>query len=163
MHSQAKLFLASAATLLPLLSQTAKRDRADDWPTYNRDLAGTRFSPLAQINTSNVGKLALAWSFRTPDIQGQPPGGGISGEPEITPLVINGVMYLTARDRVVALDPETGKEIWSHPMESGQLASPRGVAYWPGDKQQSAAHHFHGRPAEFGRIQAIDRAECEHR
>ena len=136
MRTRARLILASTATLLPLLSQTAKstRDRADDWPTYNRDLAGTRFSPLTEINTGNVGKLALAWSYRTPDVPGQPPGGGISGEPEITPLVINGVMYLTARDRVVALDPETGHEIWSHPMESGQLASPRGVAYWPGDR-----------------------------
>ena len=93
MRSEARLILAAVATLLPLLSQT--RDRADDWPTYNHDLAGTRFSPLAQINTANVGKLALAWSYYTPDIQGQPRGGGISGEPEITPLVINGVMYLT--------------------------------------------------------------------
>ncbi len=145
MRAQARWILAAAATLVPLLSQTT---HPDDWPTYNRDLAGTRFSPLAQINTANVGKLALAWSFYTPDIQGQPPGGGISGEPEITPLVINGVMYLTARDRVVALDPETGREIWSHPMRSrpARVSSRRGLL--AGRPQQSAAHHLHRRPAE---------------
>src|SRR5579862_6769417 len=109
MRWQARLILAATAALWPLLSQNTPGTRPDDWPTYNRDLAGTRFSPLAQINTSNVAKLAPAWSYRTPDVDGQPPGGGISGEPEITPLVVNGVMYLTARDRVVALDPETGK------------------------------------------------------
>ncbi len=134
MRWQARFILAATVALSPLVSQTTNTNRPDDWPTYNRDLAGTRFSPLAEINTGNVVKLAPAWSYRTPDIAGQPPGRGISGEPEITPLVINGVMYLTARDRVVALEPETGKEIWSHPMETGQLASPRGVAYWPGDR-----------------------------
>src|SRR5580658_1014734 len=141
MRSEARLILAATATLLPLLAQTtppkhlaSAHTRADDWPTYNHALAGTRFSPLAQIKAANVGKLALVWSYHSPDIKGQPRGGGISGEPEITPLVINGIMYLTARDRVVALDAETGREIWRHPIESGQLASPRGVAYWPGDR-----------------------------
>ena len=141
MRPSTRLVLAAAA-VLPLLSQTSQnappgaqpRDRSGDWPTYNRDLAGTRFSPLTGINTGNVRKLAPAWTFYMPEIKGQPDGGGISGEPEITPLVINGVMYLTARDRVVALEPETGKVIWSHAMEAGQLASPRGVAYWAGDR-----------------------------
>jgi glucose dehydrogenase len=135
MCSLVKSILAAMATLLPVVAQTTPATRgADDWPTYNRDLAGTRFSPLAQINTANVAKLAPAWSYFLPVIEGQPPGGGISGEPEITPLVLSGVMYLTARDRVVALDPETGREIWRHTMEKDQLASPRGVAYWPGDR-----------------------------
>ncbi len=53
---------------------------------------------------------------------------------ELTPLVVNGVMYVSAQTRVMALEPETGKEIWRYEVEGGQ-ASPRGVAYWPGDRQ----------------------------
>ncbi|MGE5721326.1 MAG: PQQ-dependent dehydrogenase, methanol/ethanol family, partial [Sphingomonadales bacterium] len=59
-----------------------------DWPRYARDLAGTRFSPLKQIDTGNVSKLAPAWSFRV-----RPEGGGgIVGS--ATPIVIDGTIYL---------------------------------------------------------------------
>ena len=81
---------------------------------YNRDLAGTRYSPLTQINTANVTKLTQAWTYRL-----QPEGKTLtSSSPaeifqEITPIVVNGVMYTPAGNRVVALDPETGKEIWT--------------------------------------------------
>ena len=54
---------------------------------------------------------------------------------EVTPIVVNGVMYLPAGNRVVALDPETGKEIWRYDLKNGAMASQRGVAYWPGDKK----------------------------
>jgi glucose dehydrogenase len=108
---------------------------AADWPMYNRDLAGTRFSPLTQINSSNVQKLTKAWSYRLnregKTITGQSPSELYQ---EITPIVVNGIMYMPAGDRVVALDPATGKELWVHEME-GTLASFRGVAYWPGDRQ----------------------------
>jgi glucose dehydrogenase len=93
-----------------------------------------RLAPLTDINAASTRKLVPAWSDDLPEVKkGEPAGGGIS-EPEITSLVVKGVMYLTARVRLVALDPETGKEIWSHPMEAGQLASLRGVAYWQGDR-----------------------------
>src|SRR5437588_10331969 len=78
-----------------------------EWPTYNRDLAGTRYSPLAQINASNVSQLKLAWSYRPGES-----GGRVSAQ--VTPLVIRGRMYLTAGNRVVALEPDTGKEIWTY-------------------------------------------------
>ena len=51
---------------------------------------------------------------------------------EVTPIVVNGVMYLPSGNRVVALAPETGKEIWRYELPDG-LASFRGVAYWAGD------------------------------
>jgi quinoprotein glucose dehydrogenase len=51
---------------------------------------------------------------------------------EITPIVVNGVMYMPSGNRVVALEPETGKEIWRYELPEG-IASFRGVAYWPGD------------------------------
>jgi glucose dehydrogenase len=117
-----------------LCSLAASAQQAADWPMFNRDLAGTRYSPLTQINTANVGKLAKAWSYAF-----ERAGKTISGDSpfelyqEITPIVVNGVMYLPSGDRVVALEPETGKEIWTYEVKGG-LASFRGVAYWPGDK-----------------------------
>ena len=71
-----------------------------DWPNYNRDLAATRYSPLKQINTTNVANLKQAWS------------ASIQGGTEV-PLVVNGVMYATSGPRVVALDAVTGQEVWS--------------------------------------------------
>ena len=111
-----------------------RRNPAADWPMFNRDLAGTRYSPLTQINTTNVATLTQAWSYRL-----RPEGKNIAAlSPseifqEITPIVVNGVMYLPSGNRVVALEPETGKEIWSYELKEGQ-ASFRGVSYWPGDR-----------------------------
>ena len=119
---------ASGATLP---AQESGRSAAADWPTYNRDLAGTRYSPLDQIDTGNVGELQEVWSYRF-----HPEDGFVEGpEPaelfqQVTPIVVGGVMYLAAGDRVVALRPETGEEIWRHELSEG-LASFRGVAYGP--------------------------------
>jgi len=119
-----------AAALLP--AQTS-RIPAADWPTYNRDLAATRFSPLTQINAGNVTKLTVAWSYRLRPNANSPSAATLN---QVTPIVVNGVMYLPAGNRVVALDAETGKEIWSYELQSG-VASQRGVAYWPGDRNNS--------------------------
>lgn len=117
-----------AGSAMPALLGQAGRG---DWPMYNRDLAGTRYSPLTQINARNVASLTQAWSYRL-----QPAGfrfATAGGAAEVVPLVVKGVMYLSTQTRVVALEPETGKERWSYDVQ-GQ-ASPRGVAYWPGDRQ----------------------------
>jgi len=94
---------------------------------YNRDLAGTRYSPLAQINTKNVAGLKLAWSFQL-KLDPKAPGP----QSEATPIVVNGVMYLPAGNRIVALEPETGKVIWQYMLTEG-APQRRGVTYWPGD------------------------------
>jgi len=96
---------------------------------YGHDLASTRFSPLSQINSGNVDKLAVAWTYAM-----RPGGTGPAGAAyaQVTPIVVNGVMYLPAGNRVLALDPETGKEIWVYQRPTG-LVSARGVAYWSGD------------------------------
>ncbi|HLB31910.1 MAG TPA: pyrroloquinoline quinone-dependent dehydrogenase, partial [Gammaproteobacteria bacterium] len=110
------------------------RDPSADWPMYNRDLAGTRYSPLDQINAGNVASLAPAWSYRF-NREGHKPISGPSHFElfqQITPIVVKGIMYLPAGDRIVALEPETGREIWVHELAEG-IASFRGVSYWPGD------------------------------
>src|SRR5271166_3371001 len=99
--------LAASALLAALGAQTAP----GDWPMFNRDLAGTRYSPLAQINPGNVGALTQVWSYRL-----QPTGfrfATASGTAEVVPVVVKGVLYLSTQTRVVALEPETGKELWS--------------------------------------------------
>jgi quinoprotein glucose dehydrogenase len=93
-----------ALLILPIAFAQSGRERnaASEWRTYNHDLAGTRFSPLSQINASNVARLTHAWTHR-------PGATGARPSPEVTPIVVNGVMYLTAGSRVIALEPETGK------------------------------------------------------
>jgi glucose dehydrogenase len=106
----------------------APQNEAADWPMYNRDLAGSRFSPLNQINTRNVARLARAWSYKI----GKVTATGITGGSELTPIVVNGMMYLATDHRVAALEPETGKEIWSYELQNGDPTR-RGVSFWPGD------------------------------
>ena len=77
---------------------------AGDWRTINRDAAATRYSPLTQINTGNVAQLRQAWTFPMT-------GGGSS-----VPLVVDGVMYVASGRRVVAVDADTGQEVWAHTM-----------------------------------------------
>jgi quinoprotein glucose dehydrogenase len=101
-----------------------------DWRTIDRDLAQTRFSPLKQITRANVSKLAVAWTYP------------MKGNNTASPLVIGGVMYLPAGARVVALDADSGKEIWSHTEArdatlTRDTISTRGVGYWPGDKRHA--------------------------
>ena len=124
---------------LPALFAQSTKTPAADWPMFNRDLASTRYSPLTQITTANVANLAQVWSYRL-----QPPNfrfATAGGAAEVVPIVVNGVMYISTQTRVVALNPESGKEIWSHDVTGGQ-ASPRGVAYWPGDRQNPARVMF---------------------
>ncbi len=100
---------------------------AGDWPTYNHDLAGTRFSTLAQINADNVTRLTQVWTHRAPQEGPPSPFGGS----EATPIVIDGVMYFPIGSRVFALDADTGREIWQYPVPNGQV-NRRGVSFWPG-------------------------------
>jgi len=142
-----------------LLSAQATSPPASDWPMHGRDAGAQRFSPLKQITTQNVSKLKLAWTYDTPaevpppvpeesanDAVAPPAGAAAPQAPappaanpgrpspiqsEATPLVVNGVMYLaSAYNRIVALDADTGKEIWVKNI--GHQPSTRGLAYWPG-------------------------------
>src|SRR5262245_58455921 len=135
--------LSCVAVLLVLTavvsSQTGQPSTANgEWPTYNADLKGTRYSPLDQINGSNFNKLEIAWRFKT-DSLGPFPEYKLEG----TPLMVKGVLYTTGGTRrsVVALDAKTGELIWAHSLREGKRAaaaprqlSGRGVAYWTDGK-----------------------------
>ncbi|MDB6086189.1 MAG: rane-bound PQQ-dependent dehydrogenase, glucose/quinate/shikimate family, partial [Gammaproteobacteria bacterium] len=101
-----------------------------EWPEYGNTLAGTRFSPLTQLDVGNVGQLKLAWSYRTGVVQ----KGETSGM-EATPLLVNGTLYFcTQTNVVIALDPETGVQKWRYdpkvdPTGASLVATCRGVAY----------------------------------
>src|SRR6187455_486047 len=81
-------------------SATAKGNGAD-WPRYAGDLAGTRFSTLKQINTQNVQTLMPAFTV-----------AGVGGQE--TPIVVNGVMYVSTAQGVLAVEADSGKEIWRY-------------------------------------------------
>jgi glucose dehydrogenase len=129
-----KRLLALISVPCVLMAQRAATRNDGDWPMFLHDLAGTRYSPLKQIDAGNVGKLVQAWFYgfnrEGKTIRGLSPSELYQ---EITPIVVDDVMYLPAGDRVVALEPETGKEIWTYELNEG-LASFRGVSYWPGDR-----------------------------
>jgi glucose dehydrogenase len=110
-------------------AQVGKTANDGEWPMYNRDLAGTRYSPLKQINSGNVATLARAWSY---PLGRDSTAGSLSGGSEFTPIVVNGLMYVAASDHVAALEPETGREVWRYLVKGG-VPSRRGLAYWPGD------------------------------
>jgi alcohol dehydrogenase (cytochrome c) len=89
------------------------RPPVDSWPTYNGDYSGRRFSTLTKINDQNVKSLSLAWMHQLPRT-GAAPGGRLAG----TPILLNGVMYITSPDKVWALDARTGRELWAYTWTS---------------------------------------------
>ncbi|HVG54630.1 MAG TPA: hypothetical protein VM846_09385, partial [Vicinamibacterales bacterium] len=106
------------AGVLTLAQGTVSRDlllkpSPDSWPMYNGDYTGRRFSPLTTINTSNVGSMTLSWVYR-PNPGNTPAGGG--GQTVVTikgtPVVANGVMYVSIPDHVWAVDARSGRELW---------------------------------------------------
>ena len=108
----------------------------DDWAYYGHDAGGARYSPLTQINRENVKSLKVAWTFHTGDISdgsGRPKRSGL----ETTPILVDGILYLTTPfNRVMAVNPETGKQLWVFdPMielagDYGDGLINRGVATW---------------------------------
>ncbi|MEO6802680.1 MAG: PQQ-binding-like beta-propeller repeat protein, partial [Granulicella sp.] len=96
-----------------------------NWPTYNGDYSGRRFSPLTKINATTVKSLSLAWTHRAEDPDGGRRGARISG----SPLVVNGVMYFSINNHIWAIDARTGQDIWRFDWKSkgGSALGNRGV------------------------------------
>jgi alcohol dehydrogenase (cytochrome c) len=100
---------------------------AQDWPSYNGDYTGRRYSALDQINPDNVHRLRAQWIFHSTN----------SNSLEVTPVVVGGVMYVTSANDAFALDARTGRVLWSHarPLSQGLVDDAaahhnRGVAVW---------------------------------
>ncbi len=126
-----------------LLRASGDRFRAvtseTDWPTYHGDVSGNRFSPLTQINKSNVQRLAPKWVFNFPN----------AARLEVTPIVVGGLMYVTAANECWALDAGTGHELWhfQQPRTRGLVGNAagginRGVAI-SGDRLFMVTDHAH--------------------
>ena len=99
----------------------------DAWPTHYGDHSGRRYSPLAQINLTNVKTLSLAWIHRATAEEGENAGGEHrTGDPyywggpqanvtiKATPLMVDGVLYFAAPDHAYAIDARTGRAIWHY-------------------------------------------------
>src|SRR5881227_9437 len=138
------LFLSASLTALAgavlgqgLLPATLLKQPTDSWPTYNGDYSGRRFSPLTQINSSNVHTLSLAWATRFSGgggggRGGAPAAGGGNIQIKSTPLMVNGTIYFTAPNHVWAADARTGREIWhyQYPPNTGSTIGNRGVGMY---------------------------------
>ena len=121
-----------------VLGQGRDASRQVEWLYYGGDQAGTKFSPLTDINAQNVSQLKLAWQWKhweTPLEQYKT----VPGFFESTPLMIDGVLYVTTPyNSIAAVDAETGKELWRFDGEAyklGQVLSGsgwklRGTAFW---------------------------------
>jgi len=119
----------------PLSSQTSPQV---EWPYYGGDPGNTKHSPLTDINSGNLQRLAVAWQWKhweTP----LPEYGSSPGFFESTPLMMDGVLYVTTPyNNIAAIDAETGKELWRFDGEGyklGQVLSAsgfklRGTAFW---------------------------------
>ena len=130
----------------------------EEWPTYGNDPGSARYSPLSEITKGNVGKLKVAWTYRTGDVSDGT--GTWNGQKvwarstfEATPLMVDDTLYIaTPFNRIIALDPETGKQKWTFDPKLDRIGyygddfTCRGLASWidpklqPGDTCLSLIH-----------------------
>lgn len=137
-----------SSSLFIVLSATAS---AQEWPSYGGDNGSRKYAPLDQIDAGNVRNLAIAWSWDSVDnetVAANLAAGNNSAVPaayKATPLVVNGVMYVTTSfGRIVALNAASGEEKWTFDTRAWEAGRPfnlgyntRGLAYWEqGDKQR---------------------------
>ena len=113
------------AERMAALPDAASSADPGEWSAYGRTAAGQRYSPLDQINSSNVKGLEKAWEYHAGDIHPDLPGSAL----ESTPLIVNDTMYVcTPRSEVIALDPVTGQERWRFDPQLVDL--PDGLAHY---------------------------------
>src|SRR5215469_6694798 len=110
---RALVFVLLSPALFAQSTAKAPSSETSEWPNYGNDPGGMRYSPLAQINNENISKLQVAWTFHTGDISDGKGEWRRSGF-ESTPILVDGTLYVTTPfNRVIALDPATGKQRWA--------------------------------------------------
>lgn len=103
--AKSSLFIMTGALVACAQMPKSSTSLTQDWPSFGRDYSSQRFSPITQINTENVKQLTEAWQYKS----------GVTASFQTTPIVQNGVMYLSLPfNHVVALNAKTGKEIWHY-------------------------------------------------
>lgn len=120
-----------------LFLQLAGTSHSQEWRYYGGNAEGTRHLPVAQINRDNVSQLKRAWTYHTGEVdRSNNATDRHSIAPfESTPIVVDGVLYFsTPSNRVIALDAETGAEIWKYDPQAGserrRYYQHRGVSFW---------------------------------
>jgi len=118
---------SSISALIDVRPADLRSSAGANWLSYNGDYSGRRYTALREIDRSNVGQLQAQWVFHAPR----------ADDMEVTPVVVNGVMFLTAQNDAFALDARTGREIWhySRPITEGLIDDAsqhhnRGVGVW---------------------------------
>src|SRR5687767_14733071 len=114
---------------------------AQEWRSYGGDPGGSKYSSLRQIDRTNVARLKVAWTYRTGDVNDGKSGGSRTAF-EATPLLVDSVLYVTTPyARLIALDPETGRELWAFDPKIDRdrpynLLINRGPAFWTDGKEK---------------------------
>ncbi len=125
-----------------------------DWPNVGNDKGAMRYSSLAQITRENVHDLEAIWTFHTGGLNPAVTNSAI----QCTPIVVEGVMYVTAPDtQVIALDAGTGRELWRFDPKRGwkhRTLYNRGVAYWSEDRRDGARRILFATPE--GSLYSLD-------
>src|SRR5438045_4507903 len=111
--------------------------KPNEWRYYGGDAGNTKYSHLDQINEKNVKELQIAWRWKAQNFGRRPDFNW-----EVTPLLVNGVLYVTAGSRrdAVAIDAATGETLWMYRIDEGERGAVvarlqnRGVAYWSDSK-----------------------------
>jgi quinoprotein glucose dehydrogenase len=154
------------ALLCSALAARAEPPATADWPVTGGDAGGARYSPLADIDRTNVATLRPVWTYHHGDFYdgGWLPDRVNKGTAmETTPIVVDGrLIFTTPMNRVIALDPETGAQLWTFDpridvaRRFANMIINRGVAYWRDD---GAARVFLG--TLDARLIALDAATGE--
>lgn len=106
----------------PMSASDGKQSNGRDWPAYGGSSAEIRYSPLTQINRTNVSQLGVAWTYDTDDGP---------GDPQTQPIIIYDVLFgITPKHRVVALNAATGKLLWQFDSGIPGRGPNRGLVYW---------------------------------
>jgi len=140
----------TAYFLLSAAETSAQAAKDAGWPYSGHDAGGMRYSPLRQINRDNVSKLKVAWVFHTGEVQESSGDRKRSGF-ETTPILVDGTLYITTPfNRVIALDPATGKQRWDYDplidrtLDYGDGLVNRGASTWL-DSSRAAGKPCHRR------------------